>query len=113
MNYADYRAAHDDEPQENAQAEPLFIEAENVLRKSDCTISPSSDRSSASVTPNSAEVMRLNTIGGSNYNTVGQWAVWQVDVKESGYYKIALHARQGANAGAVSSRKLLIDGRLP
>ncbi len=97
---------------DSENADPIKIEAEKIYRKSDCTIVPASDRSSSSVTPNSASSLLLNTVG-SNFSKIGQWVSWKVDVKQSGYYKISLYAKQSVNSGSVSSRKIMIDGAVP
>lgn len=111
-SYEDYLKKYDKAEQNNKNADTINIEAENIYRKSDCTIVPATDRSSASVTPNSASSMLLNTVG-SNFSKVGQWISWKVDIKNAGYYKISLYAKQSVNAGAVSTRKLYIDGKVP
>ena len=110
--YEDYLNKSDKAEQNNKNADTISFEAEKIYRKSDCTIVPASDRSSASVTPNSANAMLLNTVG-SNFSKVGQWVSWKIDVKESGYYNISMYAKQSVNAGAVSTRKLYIDGVVP
>ena len=110
MSYEQYRSEYSHG--NNESADPIKIEAENIYRKSDCTIVPASDRSSSSVTPNSASSLLLNTVG-SNFSKIGQWVSWKVDVKQSGYYKISLYAKQSVNTGSVSSRKLMIDGEVP
>ena len=113
ITYSRYKENHAKTSQDNSKEPAWLIEAEDIYQKSDCTISPVTDRSSGSVTPNSPDVMLLNTVGGGNFSTVGQWAAWTVDIKKSGFYKIALRCRQNTNAGAVSSRKITIDGKLP
>jgi len=112
ISYREYRKKYDNMPQKNASSQPIIIEAEKIYRKSDCTISLSGDRSSASVTPNSADKMLLNTVG-SNFSKVGQWISWKFDINESGYYNISIYAKQSINSGAISTRKFLIDGEVP
>ena len=110
--YEDYLKKYDEAEQNNKNTDTISFEAEEIYRKSDCTIVPTTDRSSASITPNSANSMLLNTVG-SNFSKVGQWISWKIDVKESGYYKISMYAKQNVNSGAVSTRKLYIDGSVP
>lgn len=112
LTYEEYLSENSGSIQDNAGEKSLTVEAENIYRKSDCTVVPASDRSSSSVTPNAANAMLLNTVG-SSFSKVGQWVSWKIDVKKSGYYKISLYAKQSVNSGAVSSRKLLIDGAVP
>lgn len=112
IDYKDYIKKTDSLKKDNKGGDAITLEAENIFRKSDCTIVPASDRSSASVTPNSSSSMLLNTVG-AGFSKVGQWISWKVDVKKAGYYKISLYAKQSVNSGTVSSRKLTIDGAVP
>lgn len=112
LTYEDYLKKFEKAEQNNRNSDAIYFEAEKIYRKSDCTIVPASDRSSASVTPNSACSMLLNTVG-SSFSKVGQWISWKIDIKESGFYKISMYAKQSVNSGAVSTRKLYIDGVVP
>lgn len=94
--------------------EPVIYvqQAEKGLLRSDVMIYPICDRSSPMMDPMSYDVKKLNAVGGTNWATVGQWAEWTVEVPESGYYQIAFKYRQYWNKGAVSSRKMYLDGEV-
>lgn len=89
------------------------VQAEKASAKSDQMLYPQIDRSSPSVYPYSASKLRYNTIGGSQWKTVGQWIEWTVDIKESGLYTIAAHFKQALKSSGFSVRELYIDGVLP
>lgn len=56
---------------------------------------------------------RLNSIGGHRWQEVGDWIAWEVDIPQSGYYQIAIKAKQNLNRGTFSNRKLTINGEVP
>lgn len=91
----------------------ITIQAEKASAKSDQMLYPQIDRSSPSVYPYSAGKLCYNTIGGSQWKTVGQWIEWTVDIKESGLYTIATHFKQALKSSGFSVRELYIDGVLP
>ena len=98
---------------DEASAEPIVIQGEDAALKSDSMMYPISDGSSSAVQPSSAESMLLNSIGGSKWQTSGQWLEWNVTVKQSGFYRLSLVAKQDQQAGQPSSRRLYIDGEVP
>ena len=61
----------------------------------------------------SAASTLVNTLGGTNWATVGQWAEWDVNVKEAGLYTIYFRFSQNFNEGIFVSRKLTVDGEIP
>ena len=99
--------------QAESQEPVIYIQqAEKGLLRSDVMIYPICDRSSPMMDPMSYDVKKLNAVGGTNWATVGQWAEWTVEVPQSGYYQIAFKYRQYWNNGAVSSRKVYLDGKV-
>lgn len=92
----------------------ITIHAENADRKSSQMLYPSQDRSSPAVYPYSPKELKNNTIGSnSNWRIVGQWLEWDFYVEQSGYYYITLHARQNFVRGIYTSRKIMIDDKVP
>lgn len=93
----------------------IFItyEAEEALYKSDATLFPIYDRSSASTTPYHHANIRLNTIGGQNWQHPGQYIKWSITVPEDGLYHITFRARQNIALGMQSRRALRINGEIP
>ena len=109
-SYAEYI---DRQPEQLPATGPDPIEAEAVLEKSDATLYAINDRSSPDTTPGSISKIRLNTIGGGNWSTPGQWLKWELVAPESGLYQIAFRAKQNYNEGSYSCRKLYIDDVIP
>jgi len=91
----------------------LKVEAEKAWRKSDLSIYPLNDRASASTSPQDPAAIRLNTIGSTKWQSVGQWISWKADVEQSGWYQISLRYRQDILSGMTVTRALYIDGELP
>ena len=91
----------------------LRISAEYPSAMSDQSIVPISDRTSAITEPQDPAKIRLNTIGGSNWKTIGQWIEWQVEPTETGLYQIVARFEQNFLNGMFVSRKLTINGELP
>lgn len=91
----------------------LVIEGEAAAAKSSPTLYPLSERSSSAVHPYSASKIRINTIGGFNWRIPGQWIEWEIDVPETGLYKMAFKTQQNFVRGIYSTRKLTIDGAVP
>jgi ABC-type glycerol-3-phosphate transport system substrate-binding protein len=89
------------------------IEAESAEYKSSPMLYPVSDHSSPAVLPYDAREIRNNMIGGERWDIRGQWIEWEITVPESGLYKIGLHFLQNVNRGAISYRRLYINGKTP
>lgn len=89
------------------------IEGENALLKTSPTIYPLSDTSTCATEPYEPSVIKLNTIGGTRWSYSGDAIEWEFDVPQTGLYQIAVKARQNITAGLVSSRRILIDGKVP
>ena len=84
-----------------------------AVRKSDPVLVPITDRTSAATQPSDPAKIRLNSIGGSNWASVGQWIEWEFEVPESGFYCIAIKYRQNFLSGMTANRRLLLDGNVP
>ncbi len=108
-SYAEYRAAH---PGSDAGTALLKTEAENVVRQSDSTMRPESDRTDRATSPYSAKNMLINIIG-TTWSGHGQWLEWTVDVKQSGYYRLSFRYQQESLKGLPVGRRLSIDGKVP
>lgn len=89
------------------------IQAENADRKSSQMLYPVQDQSSPAVYPYSAKELRNNVVGGNSWRLVGQWLEWDFEVDETGFYNIAMHAKQNYVKGIYVSRKITIDGKVP
>ena len=96
-----------------AQVDPIKLQGEDALYKSDSTLYPIADRTSPLSDPYSPSKTRLNVIGGTNWNQVGQWLAWEVEVPQDGLYEIAVRYRQNINTGVTVVRSVTIDGEIP
>lgn len=89
------------------------IEGEDSVYRSSSTLYAIHDRSSAYNSPSDPVKIILNSIGGTKWATPGDWITWEFTVPESGLYNISLRARQSANRGLFSTRKVYIDDKIP
>ena len=90
----------------------IEIPAEHAAEKSDSSLYAITDRTSPMTDPQDPSKIRLNTIGGTKWQNVGQAITWRFKVTESGYYRIALRFKKDQLSGMFSSRSLRIDDRL-
>ena len=109
-SYAEYKKAHAGRP---SKSQPVILQGEAPLSVSDRILYPTYDRSSAATEPSDPIKLRLNTIGQTNWSRDGQSITWELPVKQSGYYKIAVKSRQNFNDGQFSTRRLKIDEKIP
>jgi len=91
----------------------IIIQGESAVYKSDPTLYPLNDRTSPSTVPYHKSKIRLNTIGGTNWQQPGQWIEWKVNVEKEGLYQITIKGRQNITRGKYSCRRLLINGEVP
>ena len=89
------------------------VQAEKSFEKSSSMLYPTYDRSTPATYPSHFSKIRYNTIGQANWSQQGQWISWKVSVKEDGWYRISLKARQNIRQGVSSCRSLRIDGEIP
>lgn len=92
---------------------PIKIQAERAYRTSDKSIYAVNDRSSGSTEPQDAAKVYLNNIGGTKWQSNGQWIEWEIDVPADGLYHISSRFKQDTLAGMYVSRRLYIDGEVP
>ncbi len=98
---------------EAAMGEAIKIQGEDAVYKSESTLYPVNDRTSPKTEPYDAAKIRMNSIGGNNWNQVGQWITWTVDVPQDGLYEIAVKYKQSIKQGVTVVRALEIDGQSP
>lgn len=110
-SYEEYKKANSGKA--NNASETIFLEAEFPTATSDKSIYAISDRSSAITSPQDPSETRLNTIGASKWQEIGQWISYDIDVPADGFYNISLRFMQSTMEGLFTSRKLLIDGECP
>ncbi len=94
-------------------AEPIIIQAEMPDATSDQTIYPQNDRSSALTQPQSPSLSKLNTLGSTKWQTVGQWVEYSFTCEKSGLYDIVPRYKQSDLSGMYTSRRIRINGEIP
>ncbi len=95
------------------KGEALYFEAENVEYKSSSAIYPINDSSSPGVSPTSPKKKYLNSIGGGYWEDPGEYLEWKFEVLQDGYYNLTFKYRQNDVVGMSSTRRILIDGKVP
>lgn len=106
--YADYAADYDG----STPAQPIIIEGENYIAKSDSYVRTKADINS-SCYPYSSFQKLLNAVDYYSWKTAGQRIVWQYEVQEAGWYNLALHYTQSQKEGQAVYRNIEIDGQVP
>jgi len=112
-DYATVLAQYDAMGAVASQGQYIRIEAENASRMSSQMLYPRQDQSSPAVYPSSSRVLLNNTIGGTSWQSSGQWIEWEFCVSESGYYNISTFCNQNFVRGIDVYRKIYIDGEVP
>lgn len=98
---------------QSADAEPIVIEAEYASATSDQTIYQTNDRTSAITSPQSPSLSKLNTLGGTKWQNVGQWIEYKFTCEASGLYEIVPRYKQADVSGMYTSRRIYINGEIP
>lgn len=111
--YEEVKKSYEAKGYKEVTTEPIFIQGEDAVYKSDPTIYPLNDRTSPATVPYHVSKIRLNTIGGYNWRIPGQWVTWIVEAPEDGLYQIAIKGRQNITRGLYANRKLIINGKVP
>ncbi len=93
--------------------EPIILEAEFTGATSDQTIYPQNDRTSAITSPQSSSQSKLNALGGTKWQGVGQWIEYTFTPEASGLYEIVPRFRQADLNGMYTSRRIYINGEVP
>ena len=96
-----------------AENKATYLEAELYESTNSSSIYPSSDSNDPATVPNDPKYTYMNIIGGSNWSQQGESVSWRVNVPKDGMYKLVFRARQSANAGMISYRRLYINGEIP
>lgn len=112
-SYQETLAAYEQEGIQKTQDILVTVQGENAAFKSSPTLYPQTERSSPAVTPYSPSKVRVNTIGGNNWRIPGQWIEWEVEVPETGLYKLGFKSQQNFVRGIYSTRRLLVNGAIP
>lgn len=116
LTYEEYIKAHEAMGHTKAPSDSIiYLEGEKPSATSDITLYPSNDRTSPLTSPSDAGKTLLNSIGGSNWATLGQWIEWSFEVPEgkAGLYTFNFRFSQSENEGIFVSRRFRVDGEVP
>ena len=111
VSYKEYLESFSTTPV-STSGKSVTIQAENTFTKSSPTLYPSTDRSSSKTYPFSYTTTKLNVIGGTNWQVLGDWITWEFSVPETGFYNISMRAKQNMVRGMYSSRKVYINDEI-
>lgn len=89
------------------------IQAESAAYKSDPSLFGLFDQGDPTMEPYHPVEIRINAIGGTQWEHANQWITWTFTVPESGLYKIAIKGKQNELRGFYANRRLYIDGEVP
>jgi ABC-type glycerol-3-phosphate transport system substrate-binding protein len=89
------------------------IQGEDSVLKSSSTLVPVNDRTSTKTEPYNVSKIRLNAFGGIRWQNSGEWAKWEFEVPETGYYNIAVKFKQDQSKVILPTRKIYIDDVVP
>lgn len=113
QNYAEYKASLASNASDGSGKTFVTVQAEHAYAKSASGLFPTTDRTSPLTTPYSPTKLRINTIGGSNWDAPGQWISYKFEVPADGLYKIGVRYHQNEVKGSFVSRKIELDGSVP
>lgn len=110
IDYSEYKGKYSNEafPKDKL----VITEAEKVTYKNDTSINAVVSRDSE-VVPYETNALLLNTIGGKTWQKGGQAVYYNIDVPESGLYKIAFKYLQAEKANSITYRTITMDGEIP
>ncbi|MCL2407673.1 MAG: extracellular solute-binding protein, partial [Defluviitaleaceae bacterium] len=91
----------------------LRVQGQDATLKTSPALFPINDRSCPLMEPYHFTFVRINAIGGAQWNVPRQLIEWQVYVPEAGLYRIAIRYKQEWIVGAFSTRRLRINHEIP
>lgn len=83
------------------------------ISKSSRAILINSNYQSPQLEPSHHSDLIFNTIGGDSFNVQGDNITWEIEAPKKGLYQLSFTAKQSANRGGMSYRKLMINGSVP
>lgn len=92
---------------------PIILQAEYARATSAKTIYPQNDRTSPINQPQSPTLSLLNTIGGTKWQSSGQWIEYTFTPEADGLYEIVPRYKQSELSGMYTSRRIYINGEIP
>jgi len=91
----------------------IRIEGQDAVRRSTPRLAPRANMAGPGVYPFNPRNIVINYSGGSPWSEPGMWIEWEFEVPESGLYNIAMNVQQNFHRGAMSYRRISINGEVP
>ena len=113
ISYSQVKETYKSKGYKEYGSSPIKIEGEDADLKNTNDIVPESDTSSKVLSPSSAKVSVINSIGGKNWKNSTDEIVWNIDIPESALYKLGMSCKQDQLVNGLSYRHLRIDGYTP
>jgi len=113
MSYSDVLASYLANGYEEVDGVLDFLQAENSDSSTSPTLYPLNDRTSPRTVPSDPSIVKLNTIGGTNWRISGDRITWSFTVPETGLYEISMRIKQKLAAGMTVARNIYINGEIP
>ena len=112
-SYAEVKAAWDAGGAGNSVGRHIVVEGEYATKTSSQMLYPQQDQTSPSINQVNPRLLLNNTIGGGSWSHAGQWAEWEFEVAQPGYYHISMYNCQNMVRGVHVSRRVYLDGEVP
>lgn len=110
QTYEEYKQSQP--PMTDINTDPIIIEAEVMTEKNEVSIQMLSDQD-AFMSPQAEGRYIFNGVGGNRWANGGETILWEFEVPESGWYKMAFRALNNLHSNKVSFRTIRIDGEIP
>ena len=91
----------------------IRIEGQASVRRSSPMLAARSNIRGPGVYPIDQRRIVINYAGGEPWNQPGMWLEWEFYVPQSGLFNIALNVQQNFHRGAMSHRRISINGEVP
>lgn len=112
-NYSELLSRYEASGYEETSGITVKIQGQEAVYRSEPILFPVFDQGDPTVEPYHPAQIRLNSIGGHRWSQAGQFITWEFEVPESGLYQIAIKAKQDQRRGALSNRRIYINGQVP
>ena len=111
--YKEALADYKEKNYKNYSGKTVTAEGEDACLKSSRSLIAKADRSSLKIHHASATRDVLNYIGGTSWQQIGDEIIWQVNVPQTGLYRLGISYLQNTVINGVSYRHLKINGKTP
>ena len=91
----------------------IRIEGQYSVRRSSPMLAARAHMRGPGVYPIDPRRISMNYIGGDPWDQPGMWIEWEFEVPQSGLYNIAMNVQQNFHRGAMSHRRISINGEVP